>query len=234
MAGHDNTKTSKGTGYLIKIAALLPAAGFFILFSMQSAFGYYLIKTPNKPIKTECYHIIGDVIYLCEGMKLPLSDVVSIDENNLTESEIEKKKSDSKKFYNEVELLINAGNILDANLSDLNKLMAIIIDKKASKDKSLKNDIKKAQKDITKINSESKKLKKQWLDIRIPSKQFTVLREVKQLELNSIEAVCVDYTEYIDDWSPTVREYAKESLRQKTVFEASFNRYLKDLKQSQP
>jgi hypothetical protein len=57
-----------------------------------------------------------------------------------------------------------------------------------------------------------------------------VLREIKIL--NSIPSIpyAVDCKEYLDDWSPTIREYVKEHIRQKNFFEASYKRHLEELK----
>jgi len=230
MAGNDNSKAGQRAGHLFKVASFTAAVVFLVLFSVQEASAYYLLKTPDKNIKSECYYITGNIINLCEGEKVELSKVESIDTSNLTQTEIEKAGKERKQFFDEVDLLLNQEQALENNFKKLTSLMSTIVEKKEKKDKSIKKDIKEALKQIDNIDDEALKLKAGWKKIKIPSRSCVVLREVKQLEIHSVESICRDYREYIEDWSPTVREYYREHLRQKELFDASFNRYLKELK----
>jgi hypothetical protein len=230
MAGFDNTDTSEGTRHYPKIAIGFAIAGFFIISYALPVYGYYLVGTSKENIKTGCYWITDNTFHTCENREIALSEITGIDESNLTEQEYNKSKEDKIKFLKELDDLSKPEGELTEDLNRLNTLMDTIIKKKTAKDKTIKPDIKKAIKDINLVSEKVQSLKEKWMSILIPSKNLLVLREIKTLQLNSIHSVCRDYKEYLDDWSPTIREYAKEHLRQKEVFEASFKRHFEDLK----
>jgi hypothetical protein len=230
MAGFDNTDTSKRSRYYSKIAIGFAIAGFFFISYALPVYGYYLVNTSRENIKTGCYWITGNTFHICENREIPLSEITGIDESNLTEQEYNNSKEEKAKFFKELDNLSKPEGDITEDLNRLNTLMDTIIKKKTAKDKTIKPDIKKALKDIDLLNEKVQMLKERWMSIIIPSKNLLVLREIKTLELNSLHSICRDYKEYLDDWSPTIREYAKEHIRQKGVFEASFKRHLADLK----
>jgi DNA-binding Xre family transcriptional regulator len=230
MAGFDNTDTSEGTRHYPKIAIGFAIAGFFLTLYALPVYGYYLVSTSKENIKTECYWITDNTFHICGNREIPLSEITGIDESNLTEQEYNKSKEDKAKFFKELDNLSKPEGEVNEDLNSLNTLMDTIIKKKTAKDKTIKPDIKKAFKDINLLSERVQSLKERWMSIVIPSKNLLVLREIKTLELNSIHSICRDYKEYLDDWSPTIREYAKEHIRQKGVFEASFKFHLEDLK----
>jgi flagellar biosynthesis chaperone FliJ len=230
MAGFDNTDTSKGSRHNFKIVIGFAIAGLFFISYAWPVYGYYLVNTSKENIKTGCYWITGNTFHICENREMPLSEITGIDESYLTEQEYNKSKDDKAKFFKDLDNLSKPEGEVTEDFGRLNTIMGTIIKKKAAKDKTIKPDIKKAIKDIDLLNEKVQRLKEKWMSIVIPSKNLLVLREIKTLELNSLHSVCRDYKEYIDDWSPTIREYAKEHIRQKGVFEASFKRHLEDLK----
>lgn len=230
MAGSDHTGTSEGSRHHLKIASAYVLAGLLSLLLTQEVYGYYTISTSKESIQTSCYWITDGILHTCEKKEIPLLEVTSIDESHLTEQEYEKSKEGKTKFFKEIdELSIPEAKMLE-DFNRLNALMAVVIKKKASKDKTLKPDVRNAYQDINLLDEEIRTMKQKWISLEIPSKDMLVLREIKILELNSIHSVCRDYKEYLDDWSPTIREYAKEHIRQKDLFEASFKRHLEDLK----
>jgi hypothetical protein len=230
MARFDNTDTSEGPWHNFKIAIGFAVACLFLISYALPVYGYYLVSTPKENIKTECYWITGNTVHTCENLEMPLSEVTDIDDSYLTEQEYNKSKDDKAKFFKELDNLLKSEEKLTEDFGSLCMLMGTIIKKKAVKDKTVKPEIKKANKDINQLNIKVQSLKEKWMSLVIPSKNMLVLREVKTLELNSLHSICRDFKEYLDDWSPTIREYAKEHIRQKGVFEASFKRHLDDLK----
>ena len=230
MAGFNNTDTSEGSRHNFKIVIGFAIAGLFFISYSLPVYGYYLVSTSKENIKTGCYWITGNTFHICENREMSFSEIISIDETNLTEQEYNKSKEDKAKFFKELDNLSKPEGELNEDLGRLSTLMGAIIKKKAVKDKTVKPDIKKAIKDINQLNIKVQSLKEKWISLVIPSKNLLVLREIKTLELNSLHSICRDFKEYLDDWSPTIREYAKEHIRQKGVFEASFKRHLDDLK----
>jgi hypothetical protein len=230
MAGYDHTISRQRPWHYTEIVAWTILAVFFILCFAGPAQAFYLISSQQEKIQTECYFILGSKVHLCNGREILLSDVISIDESGMTEQEITIQQVEKEKFFGEVESLLKTEKQLTENFNNAAILMDAVIAKKISGDKTLKSDTKKVLGDIKTLNSEFKKLHKKWLEIRIPTKNLVILREIKILELDSVHSTCRDWKEYIDDWSPTIREYAKEHVRQKAIFEASFNSHLKELK----
>ncbi len=230
MAGYDNTGTSEGSRHYFKIVTGFAVAGLFFFLNTFPVFGYYLVITPKEKIKTECYWITDNTFYTCENRNIPLSEVTSIDESHLTEQEYNKGKEEKIKFYKDIDDLSKIETELTEDLYRLNNLMGMIYKKKNANNKTVKTDIKKANNDIKLLDEKVERLKEKWMTLLIPSKNLLVLREIKILELNSLHSVCRDYKEYLDDWSPTIREYVKEHIRQKNFFEASYKRHLDELK----
>jgi hypothetical protein len=230
MAGFDNTDTSEGSWHNFKIVLGLAIAGLFFISYALPVYGYYLVSTSKENIKTGCYWITGNTFHICENREMPLSEITVIDESYLTQQEYNKSKEDKTKFFKELDDLSKPEAELNEDLNRLSTLMDTIIKKKTTNDKTIKPDIKKAIKDINQLNIKVQSLKEKWMSLVIPSKNLLVLREIKTLEFNSLFSVCRDYKEYLDDWSPTIREYAREHIRQKGIFEASFKRHLEDLK----
>jgi hypothetical protein len=230
MAGYDNTGTSEGSRHYFKIVISLAVAGLFFILHTLPVYGYYLVSTPKENIKTGCYWITDNTFHICENREIPLSEITGIDESNLSEQEYNKSKEDKAKFFKDLDDLLKPEIELTEDLNRLKTLMGMIVKKKNAKNKSVKSDIKKANDDINQIDEKVERLKEKWMALVVPSKDLLVLREIKILELNSIHSICRDCKEYLDDWSPTIREYVKEHIRQKNFFEASFKLHLEDLK----
>jgi len=229
MAGYDNTGTSEGSWHYFKIVTSLAVAGLFFFLNTLPVFGYYLVNTSKEKIKTGCYWITDNTFHTCENREISLSEIIGIDESHQTEQEYNKNKEDKAKFFKDLDDLSKSEIELTEDLSRLNNLMGMIYRKKNAKNKTVKSDIKKANNDIDLLDKKVQVLKEKWMALVIPSKNLLVLREIKILELNSIHSICRDYKEYLDDWSPTIREYVKEHVRQKNFFEASFKRHLDEL-----
>jgi|WetSurMetagenome_2_1015567.scaffolds.fasta_scaffold250456_2 hypothetical protein len=230
MAGYDNTGTSEGSRHYFKIITGFAVAGLFFFLNTFPVFGYYLVITPREKIKTECYWITENTFHFCENREIPLSDITSIDESHLTEQEYNKIKEDKTKFFKELYDLSKPEQEITEALNRLSTLMGMIYRKKNAKNKTVKTDIKEAYNNINLIEVKVQGLKDKWMALVIPSKSLLILREIKILELNSIHSICRDCKEYLDDWSPTIREYVKEHIRQKNFFEASYKRHLDELK----
>lgn len=230
MAGYDNTSTSQGPGHCFKITIGLAVAGLFFFLNTLPVFGYYLVNTPKEKIKTGCYWITDNTFHTCENRDIPLSEIISVDESYLTEQEYNRSNEDKAKFFKDLDDLSKPEAELTEDLYRLNNLMGMIYKKKNAKNKTVKTDIKKANNDIKLLDEKVERLKDKWMKVVIPSKNLLILREIKVLELNSLHSVCRDYMEYLDDWSPTIREYVIEHIRQKNFFEASYNRHLDELK----
>jgi hypothetical protein len=234
MAGIDNTGTSEGSRHNFKIVIGFAVAGLFFISYALPVYGFYLVRTSKEKIETGCYWITDNTFHTCENREIPFSEITGIDESSLTEQELKKSKEDKEVFFAELDKLSKPEGELNEELGRLIALMDIIIKKKAAKDKTMKANIKTAINDINLLNERVQKLKNEWLSLVIPAKNLLVLREIKTLELNSIHSISRDYKEYLDDWSPTIREYAKEHIRQKDLFEASYKKHLEDLKKDNP
>jgi hypothetical protein len=230
MAGYDNTGTSEGSRHYFKIIIGFAVAGLFFFLNTLPVFGYYLVITPKEKIKTGCCWITDNTFHLCENRDIPLSEITSVDESHLTEQEYNKSNEEKAIFFKELDDLSKPDQEITENLSRLNNLMGMIYKKKNAKNKTVKSDIMEAYNEITLLDEKIQALKDKWMALVIPSKDLLVLREIKILELNSIHSICRDCKEYLDDWSPTIREYVKEHIRQKNFFEASYKRHLEELK----
>jgi DNA repair exonuclease SbcCD ATPase subunit len=230
MAGYDNTGSSEGSRHIYKIITGFAVAGLFFFINTLPVFGYYLVITPKEKIKTGCYWITDNTVHLCENRNIALSEITSIDESHLTEQEYNKSSEDKAKFLVELDDLSKPEQEITEDLNRLNNLMRMIYRKKNAKNKTVKTDIREAYDNINQIETKVQGLKDKWTALVIPSKNMLVLREIKILELNSIHSICRDCKEYLDDWSPTIREYVKEHIRQKNFFEASYKRHLEELK----
>jgi hypothetical protein len=230
MAGYDNTGASEGSRHFFKIISSLAVAGLFFFINTLPVFGYFLVNTPKEKIKTGCYWITCNTFHTCENRDIPLSEITGVDESYLTEQEKNKSKEEKLKFFKDIDDLSETETELTEDLYRLNNLMGMIYKKKNAKNKTVKSDIRKANNDINLLDEKIRGLKEKWMALVIPSKNLLILREIKILELNSLHSVCRDYKEYLDDWSPTIREYVKEHIRQRNFFEASYKRHLDELK----
>jgi len=226
MAGFNYTIITEGSWDKSPRVALCFLVFLTTVLFPGSAFSDYRIFTRDHQISTSSYWIEGNKLYLYEGGKpLKLSEVTSISEESLTPLDAQMNFDATKRFTHYLWWLqeIEDG-ILKRQGINLEELQALD-DLRASHSTSsleLKKTVKAFCAELDDIEREVSVLKHYWDQMRIPKRSLVLARDIKALQLLSLESSLQHRRRYIRTWDPTYLEYTREYDRQAISFEQGF------------
>lgn len=224
MAGQDHTIPWHGARHTIAAVAF----GCLILniLSAAPAWAGYLVDLPDgQTVSTSGYWIQGDMLYFAEDRDpVNVYEVQSVRQDVLTEAEMR----DREEAMEEVRSLV-AGLLgrEEAALKGQADLMAGITERETTTGTVL--DPKERKSLLSGLMSRARAvedLRAAWSRLRLPDYSLLLARDIKMLQLMSLDASVEQALAYAESGDPTNREYAWEHLRQAVAFQESFREAL--------
>lgn len=224
MAGLNHRITTKGSRDKSKAVALCFFVSLLVLFP-GSASSDYRISTLKGEVNTSSYWIQGDNLYLYEGGgPLLLSDVTSITEESYTPLDARMNIDALRRFAHYLSWLQEMEDGIlkrqDDNLTALHTIDALRDSGKSSSE--LNKAVKAFCVELDDLGREVSVVKQYWDQMRIPRRSLVLARDVKYVQLLSLESSIFHMQRYIRTWDPANREYAEEYARQARSFKQSF------------
>ena len=224
MAGFNYRITTKGSRDKSPTVAVCFFLSLLVLFP-GSASSDYRIVTREHQISTSSYWVQGEKLYLHEGGELPdLTEITSITEESCTPLDAQMDVDALKRFYCHISWLQGIEDEIFRKQDNNLKALQTIDTLGASDTSSSK--IKKAVKafcgDLDDLEREVSRVKHYWDQMRMPQLSLVLARDIKSLQLMSLQSCIEHMRRYVKTWDPTYREYAKEYARQAMSFDQSF------------
>jgi len=226
MAGFNYTIITKGSWDKSPRVVLCFLVFLTTVLFPGSAFSDYRIFTRDHQISTSSYCIEGNKLYLHEGGEpLELSEVTSISEESLTPLDAQMNFDATKRFTHYLWWLQEIEDGILKRQGDNLDTLQTIDDLRASHSTSsleLKKTVKAFCAELDDLELEVSVLKHYWDQMRIPQRSLVLARDIKSLQLLSLESSLQHRRRYIRTWDPTYLEYTREYDRQAISFEQGF------------
>ena len=224
MAGFNHRITTKGSRDKSPTVALCFVL-LLLVFFPGSASSDYRISTAEHEISTISYWVQGDRLYLYEGGEpLDLSAVTSITQESTTSLDAQMNVDALRRFHHYISWLqVMEDDILKRQDNNLDTLQAIdALRASGGNSSKIKKAIKTLCMELDDLEHEVSVVKNYWDKMRIPEQSLVLARDIKSLQLLSLESSIQHRRRYIRTWDPTYREYSEEYARQARSFDQSF------------
>lgn len=205
----------------ISLLVLVPA-----IFSVAPLWAdFTLTSYTGKVISTKAYWIEGNELFLSEGTTVDVYGIESIAPQQLSPEEVEAHAAVMNVFFAEVDRFLEREKVI-ADMQAAH--VAGISGKEAGTEmKSLTRKEKKAfTSDLKTLERSLVELMSAWKKTRLPDFSLLIGRDIKLLQLSSLEASIEKTIKYVESDDPTYREYAKAHMAQYSSFEESFREKL--------
>lgn len=220
MAGQGHTNPFLGARHTVAAVAL--CCLILNIFPAAAAWADYLITGPSgETIGTSGYWIQGSLLYSDEGRE-PLNayEVPSVRADDLTEEQVELRNRAMQEFRAQVLALLEQDEaILRVHTDQLKEMSrdGEPVDEVLDPDrrKELKREFRSRDKAL-------EDLKATWNELRLPDYSLLMMRDIKILQIVSLEASVEQALNYVESGDPTNLAYAREHLRQAKSFQESF------------
>ncbi len=224
MAGQGNTIPFRGARHTIAAVAL--CCLILNIFPAAAAWADYLVTGPSgETIGTRNYWIQGSLLSFAEDREpLNVYEVRSVRDEELTEEQMERRERAMQEFRAQVlSFLKQEEAILRVHADQL----AEISEGSGTIDELLDPDRRKMLKrEFQSRDKALEDLKSSWRELRLPEYSLLLTRDIKILQLVSLEASAEQALNYAESGDPTNLEYAREHLRQAEAFQESFREAL--------
>jgi hypothetical protein len=201
--------------------------GFLVAFlvAVPLRADYLINRLDGKTIKTQDYWIQGKKVYFDQGRETTdVYEVKYIIGQDLTKEEVLAHGAAMDALHKQVLQLLSVETDLAVIQGDtLKKISEFPVGKKNAMSKGEKKAFRaglKAQKE--KVVA----LLGDWRDMKLPEMSLIKMRDIKSLQLLSLEASLDQALKYVDKNDPTYFEYAKANLAQYATFESNFREAL--------
>lgn len=225
MAGKDRSIARQRAGH--NLAAIITFGLFLSLVPAGPLRADYVITgNDGKVARAGSYFIQGDTLHVYEGTSsFNVYDITSVTAERLTPDEVKRYDTALKEFRKPVnDLLAREETVADAYGVLLEKLIDPPAGKKAG---DLPSKEKKAiRKSLEGLKGDTARLMEAWRQIMLPDFSLLLMRDIKKLELLSLESSIEQSLKYVGTGDPTCREYAKAYMSQALSFEKSFRENL--------
>lgn len=192
------------------------------IFPASASRADYLLTGPSgETIGTSSYWIQGSLLYFAEDREpLNVYEVRSVRADDLTEEQVERREQAMQEFRAQVLALLEQEDVIFQAHADQ---LAEISGGGEPIDELLDPDRRKALKrEFRSRDKALEDLKSAWNELRLPEYSLLLMRDIKMLQIVSLEASAEQALNYVKSGDPTNREYAREHLRQAESFQESF------------
>lgn len=172
----------------------------------------------KKVTKTKHYWIQEDKLSTAEGAAIDVYSVKSVDAENLSQEEVKEHDELMEKTRRLIEgLLSKEKSIMDAQSANVAKIA------RPGAEKALDSrDRKTFIADLRKLEDSLDELREMWKKMTLPDFSLLYMRNIKILQLMSLETSIEHTIRYAETGDPTYREYAKVQMDQVRSFDESF------------
>ncbi len=209
-----------------RAAAFISGLVLAVFSAMPSWADYAITGFSGKTVYTKAYWIQGNTIFLSEGPEtFNVYEVESITPQNLSREEAEARAAVMNVFAGRVDRFLETEKaIADAQAA----YAAGLSGKEAGLDvQGMDRKEKKAfTSGLEALGRSLDELKSSWEQTMIPDFPLLLMRDIKLLQLSSLEASIEMTVRYAETEDPTYREYAKAFMAQYGSFEESFRQRL--------
>ena len=220
MAGQGHTIPFRGARHTIAAVAL--CCLILNIFPAAAAWADYLVTLHGgETVRTSGYRIRGDMLFFAEDRD-PVNayEVLSVREEDLSKEQAREREEALQEVRRLVSGLLGRE---EAVLRDQADLMAEITERETATGTALEPKERKALRPVLASRRQAVAgLKAAWRDLELPDHALLLTRDIKMLQLMSLEASVEHAMRYANSADPTSREYAWEHLRQVFSFQESF------------
>jgi len=175
----------------------------------------------GETIGTSSYWIQGGLLYLTEGREpLNVYEVRSVRADHPSEEQMERHDQAMEAFRAQVLALLEQEEAIFqvhadqvAEMSGDGEPIDELLD--PDRRKRLKREFRSRDKAL-------EDLKVAWNELRLPEYSLLLMRDIKLLQLVSLDASAEQALNYVESDDPTTLAYAREHLRQAKSFQESF------------
>lgn len=187
---------------------------------------YTVTYFSGKVIYTKAYWIEGSELFLSEGVTpVDVYEIESITARNMSPDEVKGHTAVMNAFCSEAAQFLKREKVI----ADMQAANVAFISEKAA-GPGIKNLTRKEKKafisDLKALEGSLVELINAWKQSRIPDFSLLLVRDIKLLQLSSLEASIEKTVKYAGSQDPTYREYAKAHMAQYSSFEESFKERL--------
>ncbi len=220
MAGQGHTIPFLGARHTV--AAVVFVCLILNIFPASAAQADYLVTGPSgETIGTSSYWIQGSLLYLTGGREpLNVYEVCSVRADLLSEEQMERHDQAMEEFRAQVLALLDQEEVMFrvhadqlAEMSGDGEPIDELLD--PDRRKRLKRELRSRDKAM-------ENLKIAWNELRLPEYSLLLMRDIKILQIVSLEASVEQALNYVESGDPTNLAYAREHLRQAKSFQESF------------
>ncbi len=223
MAGKDRTEAHRGARHIIKAVAFLLA---FIPVALSGSLlhaGYVITGIDGTVTRTQSYYIENNLLHVFEGPEpLNVYRIRTVDAEDLSEDVRREKNASMQIFRNLVDDIQGAEKgITDAQTEILKEIEDLGVVGRTGK--HIDSTRKKAfRKELASLKNRTALITKTLRQARLPDFSLLKARDIKLLQVLSLEASIDQTLRYLKNEDPTSIAYAEAQLRQAASFNESF------------
>lgn len=232
MARSYRQHAGKQAGHYTQTIVLCAALVCAVLCSCTDVQAAFSIITTTTTEQTPCYWIQADMLELCSGKRLNLSDVKSIDGSKATAEESNNQKQAALVCMQMMESYLLAEKELISKEQVAFDQLKIFEDAGVQQDKKLrKRRIKQVKKLLKELLREAKSMQARWNAMRIPDYRLLQLRDIKVVQYSIRLQVYSEWLLYLKKNNLTRKAYAQEHNRRIQLLEKRFRLKLDNARQ---
>lgn len=223
MAGQGHTIPFRGARHTIAAVAL--CCLILNIFPAAARADYLVIGPSGETVRTRNYWIQDGLLYYAEDREpLNVYEVRSVRAEDLTEEQAWRREQAMQDFRARVLALLGQE---EAILRDHAGQLAELSGSGEPIDELLTPDRRKILKrELQSRDKALENLKSAWSELTLPEYSLLLARDIKTLQLVSLEASAEQALNYVKSGDPTNLEYAREHLKQAESFQESFREAL--------
>jgi hypothetical protein len=219
MARRNHTNTRKRTRHHLAAVAVCCGILLTVLCVSSLRADYVITGNDGKVTRAGSYWIQGDKLFLQNGTgTINVYGIKSVAGENLSEDEIKKNDELMSKMRKDVDGLLSREKvIMDAQSADISKII------ESASANTLDSGKKKAfMADLKENRGSLDQLKDTWKKVKLPDFSLVLVRDIKILQLLSLETSIDQTAKFVKTGDPTFREQAKAQLGMAKSFDEHF------------